>query len=86
MKVTNAIATATKKANKEVRYEGHFYRVEYKGWEVSFAPNGNRNDPTIDATNFCTKPASAQERSSGTFHRNLKQCFDFVDQMERYAS
>ena len=63
------------------RANEHF--VTYKGYKISFYPNGRMADD-VEATNFYTVKNPKHDDIttdyfSGTFHENISQCFKMID-------
>jgi len=84
MTLQNAIARAEKLSGKKIQVdESNSHWVIYKGYQISFRPNG-RVSPDVEATNFYTKRCGLSDDIqsdyfAGTFRDNLSQCFKFVD-------
>jgi hypothetical protein len=78
--LTSAIKKAKKITGMEPIISGQFFYFDYKGYEVSFAQNGNSDS----ATCFYTKRIGQKDDYQsdyfcGTFHDNLTQAFRFLD-------
>jgi hypothetical protein len=80
--LTNSIKKAEKLTGSKMRIAGGFYCFDYKGYDLSFARNGNEDE----ATNFYTiKDGSRNDYQSdyfpGTFHDNVTQAVKFIERM-----
>jgi hypothetical protein len=83
MTLTKTIEKAEKISGSKIQKSGHLFFVDYKGYTVSFFPNGRLEDG-VEATNFYTKRIDLKDDFNsdyfaGTFHDNISQAFRFID-------
>ncbi|HWY35417.1 MAG TPA: hypothetical protein VNX68_12285 [Nitrosopumilaceae archaeon] len=82
----NAIKKAEKLSGATIQIGHNGQRfVNYKGYTVSFYPNG-RVQEDVSATCYYTIKNGCQDDHStdyfaGTHHDNVSQCFSFIDHM-----
>ena len=84
--ISNSIKKAEKLSGGTVQIKDRLHFVNYKGFQISFFPNGRIEDN--QATNFYTRRIDLQDDHqtdyfAGTFHDNITQCFKFVDYLTR---
>ena len=80
--LTNAIKKAEKKTGKKATQQGQFYYYDYKGYQVSFAQNGNHDDVTcIYTRKHGHEDDLMTDYFAGTFHDNITQAFNFIDRI-----
>lgn len=82
--LTNAIKKANKITGSQPKKDGQFFSCLYKGYEVSFAQNGNMDDVTCIYTKKATaKDDITTDYFAGTFHDNITKAFKFVDYLTK---
>lgn len=86
MLLSKTISRAEKLSGKKIQTNGvNQHWVNYKGYTVSFYPNG-RIDADTQATGFYTKKIGVdddmrEDYFAGTFHDNITQCFSFINRL-----
>lgn len=84
MLLTKTILKAEKLTGQKILKNENGQRwVEYKGYTISFYPNG-REEEGCESTGFYTKKIelkddSTQDYFAGTFHDNITQAFNFIN-------
>lgn len=83
MKLSKTIKKAEKLSGSKIQISDDLYFVDYKGYTISFYPNGRLSD-NVESTNFYTiKHGLSNDLNCdyfpGTFHDNLAQAFKFID-------
>jgi len=85
----NTIKKAEKLSGEKIqKNENNLHFVNYKGYSVSFYPNG-RMAENVESTNFYTTKEERTENDHqsdyfpGCFHENITQCFSHIDYMTK---
>lgn len=89
MTVLNTVKKAEKLSGSKIdKNDNNQFFVMYKGYSVSFYPNGRMSDTTESTNFYTTKTARTEDDMNsdyfpGTFHDNITQCFKHIDRMTR---